>query len=135
MSNGIRFDRLEKLATFVEMGGIPGHVFNMGIWGNQALANGDHCGTAGCMAGLATLLWPNEIDIDRRDTSVLEVFHRSPDVGATAFDAMAALLGISAEESFQLFANTWRGEEQFDHKFHAQRLREFIERKRQEVEA
>lgn len=127
----VRFDRLEKLATFVEMGGPPGHEFDMSYWGNQALRERAVCGTAGCMLGLATLLWPSEIKLHA--AGVFTLGQGGPWI--TGCFAGAKLFGIDYEESAELFDYVpyRHHENRADHKFHARRLREFIAQKRREL--
>lgn len=144
MSTVVRFDRLEKLATYVEMGGPPGHSFDMAHWGNAQLATRAHCGTAGCMMGLATLLWPNEISIDYSARGVGSVRHRHcaearsrwEERTYTGLNAAVMLFGIEFEEAYKLF-NFGGGPDderhRTDNKHHARRLREFISAKRRQL--
>lgn len=128
----VRLDRLEKLATFVEMGGPPGHRFDMSFWGNAALRAKAHCGTAGCMMGLATLLWPEVVTMKHPGT--VFVVEGAPITGCLA---AAHLFGITYDEALELFnwgpGTNFGWQHMNDHKYHAARLRDFISRKRVEL--
>ena len=122
----MRTDLILELARAVEASPERGHRFDMGFWGNEALAKGASCGTAGCMGGIAAQIWPDRLSLDFEGQFVSL---RDPD-GRHSFEALAHILEIPVEDALGLFSFKFGLELQnHDAAYHANRLREYVRRK------
>jgi len=62
---------LQRLASFLAYAEVDGVEFDMGYFHNKPDLDEEinHCGTAGCAVGWATLIWPKPLGIDFYDWS------------------------------------------------------------------
>ena len=122
----MRADLFLELADAVEASPERGHRFDMRFWGNDAMADGASCGTAGCMGGIAAQIWPKQLKLLHDGPFVFLSNSSGCQYGATA---LAEVLEITARDAAGLFGSLHAGEETENAAYHANRLREYVRRR------
>lgn len=97
--------KLTELADFVEEY-VPKDKLDMQhfAFGSESFSLDPECTTTACLAGIATLLWPNELVLESTRFGVSNIVHTPS--GDDDYEGLSSMFGLSRDQVGQVFGTS-----------------------------